>query len=350
MNATPNILKSPMNPALATALSAGASALTFLILGSIFLLLLKRSPFELWPEMAKGSFGDWYSLSETLTRAAPILLCALAVAIPARMGLLSVGAEGQFYAGAWLGTGFVLGLGDNSGWISLIAMLLFGCLGGAIWAAGPGFLRARFGVNETLSTLVLNYVSALLVSFVVYGAWKDPNNMGWPATKEFAEGLRLPTYFDSRLHAGLWIGIILAIGFHIMLSRSRWGLSLRILKSNPRMSLPAGIGYQAQVVITLAIGGALAGLAGICEVAGIHGRLQSGIALDFGLSGFVVAWLARQNCIAIIPLAIIMGGLSSMSDALQLFAELPKSISTVFQAILFISVLLVDGIRRRRVQ
>jgi simple sugar transport system permease protein len=116
------------------------------------------------------------------------------------------------------------------------------------------------------------------------------------------------------------------------------------------MSLPAGIGYQAQVVITLAIGGALAGLAGICEVAGIHGRLQSGIALDFGLSGFVVAWLARQNCIAIIPLAIIMGGLSSMSDALQLFAELPKSISTVFQAILFISVLWVDGIRRRRVQ
>jgi ABC-type uncharacterized transport system permease subunit len=325
------------------------TALLFLALCAGFFLLLGKHPLELLWQVALGAFGDKYSTTETLVKTTPILFCALAAAVPARLGLLSVGQSGQFYLGAFVGTFFVLHFpAAVPAYLGLPSMLLFAGLGGAAWGVVPGFLRARVGVNETLTTLLFNYVGALLVDWAVYGPWRDPNNLGWPATAPFPAGAIFPGYFGSRLHAGLFIAIALAVGLHILLTRTRWGLMLRIMKSNRKVAEGAGMRYGLHVVAVMAIGGALAGLAGICETSAIQGRLQSGVAANYGITGFLVAWMAGQHLIRILPLALVMGAILSASDALQLFAELPSAIAVVMQAMLFLSVLGVAGWRKRK--
>jgi ABC-type uncharacterized transport system permease subunit len=329
-------------------LTAVSATLAFFLSSALFFALLGRSPFPLIGELLKGAFGSWYGISETLVKSSPILLCALATALPARMGLLTVGSSGQFYLGAWMGTGLLLSMGTASGFGLFLAVFAAACCGGALWSLIPGFLKARLEVNETLATLLLNYVAALLVDWVVYGSWRDPANLGWPATKSFPDDVKLPVLIPgSRLHAGLLVAIAIAVILHIVLTKSRWGLSLRILKSNRALGVGTGLPWAANVALVMGIGGAIAGLAGMIEATMIHGRLQSGIALNFGLTGFLVAWMSGQHMLRVIPLAVVMGALMSASDALQLYAQLPESTAIVLQALLFCSVLVTGGLLAR---
>jgi len=329
-------------------LSAALSTLAFFLASSAFFALLGRSPLPLLGELLEGAFGSWYGFTETLVKSSPILLCALATALPARMGLLTVGSAGQFYLGAWCGTAVMLGAGGLSGFALAITVFGAACLGGAIWSLVPGFLKAKIEVNETLATLLLNYVASLLVDWVVYGPWRDPANLGWPATKSFPDDVKLPILVaGTRLHAGLILAVLLAVVLHVVLTKSRWGLSLRILKSNRALGVGTGLPWAANVAIVMGLGGAIAGLAGIVEATMIHGRLQSGIALNFGLTGFLVAWMSGQHMLRVIPLAIVMGALMSASDALQLYAQLPEATAIVLQALLFCSVLVTGGLLSR---
>lgn len=321
---------------------------TFVAAALMFFFINGREPFSLFREMIMGAFGDTYSFSETLVKTAPILLTALAVALPARLGLISVGAEGQLYLGALLGTGAVLAAVDQPGWLLMPLMLTGAMAGGALWGVIPGLLKTRLGVNETISTLLLNYVGVLLVSFVVHGPWKNPDSLGWPATIEFPEGAILPQFFNTRVHMGLVFGLIAAIVLHILVTRSRWGLGLRISRSNPRVAATAGISYERNVLIVMAAGGLLAGLAGIAEASVIQNRLQDGLASGYGMTGFLVAWLAGQNFLRIIPLSLLMGGLLASADSLQLYAQLPEASADILQALLFIIVLAVAGLWSRR--
>jgi simple sugar transport system permease protein len=320
----------------------------FILVTMAFFAINGRAPLNLFIEMVKGGFGDGYSFSETLVKTSPILLTALAIALPARLGLISVGAEGQLYLGALFGTGAVLLAFDQPGWLLMPLMLAGAMLGGALWGAIPGLMKTRLGVNETISTLLLNYVGILLVSFVVHGPWKNPNSLGWPATVEFPEGAILPQFFDTRAHMGLIFGIVAAVILHILVTHSRWGLSLQVSRSNPRVGATAGISYEKNVLIVMAIGGLLAGLAGIAEASVIQNRLQDGLATGYGLTGFLVAWLAGQHFLRIIPLSILMGGLMASADSLQLYAQLPKASADILQALLFIIVLAIGGLWYRR--
>lgn len=320
----------------------------FVLVTMAFFAINGRAPLNLFIEMVKGGFGDGYSFSETLVKTSPILLTALAIALPARLGLISVGAEGQLYLGALFGTGAVLLAFDQPGWLLMPLMLAGAMLGGALWGAIPGLMKTRLGVNETISTLLLNYVGILLVSFVVHGPWKNPDSLGWPATVEFPEGAILPQFFDTRVHMGLIFGIVAAVILHVLVTHSRWGLSLQVSRSNPRVGATAGISYEKNVLIVMAIGGLLAGLAGIAEASVIQNRLQDGLATGYGLTGFLVAWLAGQHFLRIIPLSILMGGLMASADSLQLYAQLPKASADILQALLFIIVLAVGGLWYRR--
>ena len=317
----------------------GLIILTFIIFTMAFFAFNGKEPLNLFIQMVLGAFGDSYSVSETLVKTAPIMLTALAAALPARLGLISVGAEGQLYVGALFGTGVVL-LAFNLPWWLLMPLMLIGAMiGGALWGAIPGILKTRLGVNETISTLLLNYVGILLVSFVVYGPWKNPQSFGWPATVEFPSGAILPTFFDTRVHIGLIFGIIAAITLHLLITKSRWGLGLQISRSNPRVAATAGISFERNVLIVMGVAGMLAGLAGIAEASVIQNRLQEGLAVGYGMTGFLVAWLAGQSFIRIIPISILMGGMMASADSLQLFAQLPAASANILQALLFIIVL-----------
>jgi len=324
-----------------------SAALLFLALASLFFLVLGRAPLPLFLALWEGSFGSGFALSETLVKASPVLLCALATALPAALGLISVGAEGQLCMGAVAGTAFVLVAGDRLGLATLPVMLLAGAGGGAAYAALAGVLRARLRVNETISTLLLNYLSPLLIEYLVYGPWKDPGSVGWPATVSFPDAARPSTYFDTRLHAGLLIGVALVGIFHVLSTRTRFGLCLGLLRDSPVLAERAGLSFRAWVLSILLLGGAAAGIAGIVEVSVIEGRLQSGAGAGAGYAGFLVAFLARGRPLRLLPLTLLVSGLGAAGDNLQLGADLPSAVVHVLQGLLFAAALIAE--RRRPV-
>lgn len=331
-------------------LTQGATAFVlFIALASLFFLAIGAHPWAMLSEIVRSAWGTGYAMGETLLRATPILLCALATIVPARAGLISVGAEGQLYFGALAGTGWLLATGGapSSAWL-LPATLLAGAIGGAVWAAVPALLRAVANVNETISTLLLNYVAALLVTWLVYGPWKNPASQGWPATIEFPEASRLPLLFDSRVHAGLFLALALALVLHVLLTRSRWGLEFDVMRSNPRAALLAGYGQRRRLVLAMLVGGLLAGLAGIAETSSVQGRLQADLSNGAGLSGFLVAWLSRNSALRAIAYAFIVAGLLAAGDGLQMNANIPSSATLVVQGLLFVSMLLAGGLRQWR--
>ncbi|WP_416897103.1 MAG: ABC transporter permease [Minwuia sp.] len=316
----------------------------FILVAMAFFAFIGEPPVGTLLAMVEYAVGDAYSLSESLVKTTPILLCALAAIVPARLGLISVGAEGQLYFGALIGTALVLAVVPGGGWMMLPLVLLAGAAGGAAWGWLPGILRARLSVNETISTLLLNYIAVLLVSAAVYGPWKDPGNLGWPATIAFPDWAVAPQLFGTRVHAGLLIGVAAAVMLQLLFSYSRWGQALEVLKGNPRVGRMVGLDYQRQAILVMALGGAMAGLAGITETGAIQGRLQPGISVGYGLTGFLVAWLAGHNALLAVPISFMIGGLIAAGDTLQLFNKVPAASATVLQGLLFATALAVPGL------
>lgn len=330
-----------------TLLAIAASAACFVAVASVFFLAIGHSPLPMLANMAVYAFGDLYSLSETLVKATPVLMCALAIIVPARLGLVSVGADGQLYFGALLGTAVMLAGADAPGLWLLLATLLAAAAGGALWGMAAGELKSRLGIHETISTLLLNFIALLLVNHFVYGAWRDPANLGWPSTIPFPDEAKLPSLFSTRVHAGLILAVIGAVAGHIWLVRSRKGVELDVLRENRKVGEMAGLHYARNVLLTMGIGGAIAGLAGICEAAAIQGRLQPGLSAGYGLTGFLVAWLSGRNFLWAVPISILIGGLGTAGDALQLFAKIPAASAVILQGLLFATALGIAAAVRR---
>jgi simple sugar transport system permease protein len=328
--------------------AALGGAAAFLIAAAIFLAAIGQPPLTTLGQMAIYAFGDSYSLSESLVKATPILLCALAVILPARLGLITVGGEGQLYFGALTGTAVVVAFSNGAMWLLLPAMLAAGAIGGAAWSGVAGWLRARCNVNETISTLLMNYIAVLLVNYAIYGAWKDPASMGWPASIAFPPAATVPNILGTRVHLGLVFGVVAALVLHVGVTYTRWGIALRVLSGNRKVGTMAGFSFVRQTLLVMAIGGALAGLAGICETSAIQGRLQSGLSVGYGLTGFLVAWLSGQHFLRAVPIAILIGGLIAAGDALQLYSKIPSASATILQGLLFVAALGASGIAGRR--
>ena len=324
-----------------------ATAVLFVVLATGFFMSIGQPPLETLWSLVIFSVGDLYSFSEALAKTAPILLCALAAAVPGRLGLISVGAEGQLHLGAIAGTAVVLVAPDLAMPVMIPAIILAAAIGGGVYGYVPGLLRARLGVNETISTLVLNYIAVLFVSALVYGPWRDPASQGWPSTMTFPEAAVFPALPGTRIHLGLLLGILSAIGLHFFFTYGRRAIQIRILAGNRKVGETFGLSFGTWTIILMALGGGLAGLAGIAEVSAIQGRLQPNISLGYGLTGFLVAWLARHQPLAILPLSLMVGCIVAASDALQLFAKIPAASAVVLQGLLFVSALAAPGLLAR---
>nr|WP_281351189.1 ABC transporter permease [Devosia marina] len=308
---------------------------------------LGQPPLQTLAALVQFAVGDSYSLSQTLAKTGPILLCALAAAVPGRLGLISVGAEGQLHAGAIAGTAIVLLAPTWPAPVLLPLMLLCAAAGGALYGYVPGLLRARLDVNETIVTLLMNYVSVLLVAALVFGPWRDPASQGWPATMQFPPAAVLPALPGSRIHLGLLLGVIAALALHVYFNHSRWADKVRILAGNRKVGETFGLSFGFWVIVLMSVGGALAGLAGISEVSAIQGRLQQSISLGYGLTGFLVSWLSRHQPLIILPVSLCVGGLVAGSDALQMFAKVPAASAVILQGLLFAAALAVPGLLAR---
>jgi ABC-type uncharacterized transport system permease subunit len=317
----------------------GAFLLALAVL-SLSLALLGRSPYTTLLFMFDSAFGSWYGLSETLLRAIPVLLCAMAAAIPAEGGQINIGGEGQFHLGA---LGAVLAAmfwsGGNSA-LSITMMVLAALACGAAWGAIPGALKAFIGINEALVSLFLNYVAIYLLQYLVHGPLRDPLSLGWPMSQSLPNSLLLAPLAGSRLHSGIFIVLVLALLLIAFVRFTRWGTELRAVGLNARTSATVGIPVPWYIFGSMLVGGMLAGLAGYYEIAAVQHRLRADISLGFGYSGFLVAWMCRGHMMLILPVTILVAGLIASSESLQISTGLPAASADVVQGFLLLFVVL----------
>lgn len=296
-----------------------------------------KDPIVSYAELFRATLGSWYGFSEVLVAMTPMLITALAVALPSRIGLINVGVEGQLYMGAGAATWAALTFGAAPVWILLPLMALAGMLGGSLWAFLPGLLRATGRVNETITTLLLNSVAPKLVAFFVFGFWHSP--MDTNKTPNFVDAARLPSFFGTRVDLGLPIGVVLLVAFWLLMKRTRWGLEIRAIGGNPEASLRNGIPVKAYLVGVLCLGGALGGLAGMAQVSGYYGVLLTGFSRGVGYLGFLISWLSFGDPLGILLTSFLVAVIMTGGSMLQLTTALPYAVINILLAVALFVVL-----------
>ncbi len=322
-------------------------ALAFLA-GGIVLFVAGIDPWEAYRAMAVGAFGSLYGASETLVKATPILLAGLGVALALRMRLWNIGAEGQLYLGAVGAAGVALSNPDLPASLLQPLMLAAAFGAGAAWGLIPALLRAYAGVNEIITTLMLNYIAILWVDYLVYGPWKDPHGLGFPFTAPFAPAAQLPHLPGSRIHLGLALGFLATALLAVLLWRTRWGYEIRIIGLNPSAARYAGMNIPRIMLLVMAVSGGLAGLAGLSEVAGIQGQLKHGLSPGYGYTAIIVAWLARLNPWGVVVVSILLGGVLVGGDMLQITMQLPVAVAYMLQGLILFAMLSLEFLTTHR--
>jgi simple sugar transport system permease protein len=307
---------------------------------SLFLLTLGRSPVDFVSYVWRGGFGTAFSLQNTLQRSAPLILTALAVAIPARIGLIMIGGDGGLVLGGFAAAAVATPLvGVLPPLPTLAVMFVVGTSVGAAWVGLAGYLRYARGVNETIASLLLTYVGVAIMNFFVEGALRDISNPNKPSTKPLGEAYMVGKIPGTEVHWGFAVGIALAILLHLLMTRTTFGFAARITGGNFRAALAQGLPVGKIILACTMIAGACAGIAGFYEVAAIQGRANASLAAGYGFTGILVSFLARHNPLAIVPVAILFGGLVASGGLIQRRMELPDATVLVLQGLIFIVLL-----------
>ncbi len=314
-----------------------AALVTAMVLFGIVLLLVGKDPIQAYIDIYKNTLGSRYAISEVLVKTIPLLLCALAVLLPARLGLVNVGGEGQLYMGAWLATWGALTFGDLPQPLGVPIVLILGFIGGGLWAAIPAFLRAKGWLNEVISTLLLNYVAIQIINYFVYGAWRDPESANFPQTVKFADGYRIPQLWGTRIHLTLLVGLAAALLIFLLLRYTRWGYAMRAIGGNAEASNRHGFPIAQYLIVSMFIAGGLAGIAGVGEIMAIQGRLRPGFSPGYGYIGFLISWLAGHSPFGAIVMAFLLAIIALGGDTLQITQSVPFSTVNILMAsILFV--------------
>ena len=301
-----------------------------LLLFGLILLILGKDPIQSYRDIFSATFGSAYGFSEVIVGMTPILITALAVALPSRAGLINVGGEGQLYMGACLATWGAIAFDHLPSWALLPLMLLLGMLGGALWAFIPGYLKSLGLVNETITTLLLNSVAPKIVAFFVFGFWHSP--MDTNKTPNFVDAARLPTFFDSRIDLSFFIALALLAVFWYVMKYSRWGLEIRAIGGNPQAAKRNGIPLNRYWVIIMCIGGAIAGLAGVSQVSGYFGVLLVNFSRGLGFMGFLISWMSFRDPFAILVTSFVVSIIFTGGNMLQLTSGVPYAVINILLA------------------
>ncbi|MEA3215597.1 MAG: ral nucleoside transport system permease protein [Acidimicrobiia bacterium] len=316
---------------------------TLAILGALvifgaFMAMKGVDPLQAYREMWHSTFTDSGSWGGIAVRAAPVALTALAVAVPARAGLINVGGEGQLVLGGVAAAGVYLAAGDHlPGSMILVLMLLAAAVAGAVWAALAAVMRLAFGINEAVTTLLSNYIALDIMLYLIYSRWKDPQGSGQPATRSLPVDARLPLLGHTRVHVGVLIAVAAAVLVSLALSRTAWGFRLRVVGGNPEAARRAGLRVGLLLVTAMAVGGALAGLGGAVHLAGAEFKLRQGFGVSYGYIGFLASWLARHKPIRVALAAGVLSAIAVAGDSLQIDAGLPAASVNILMALVLLA-------------
>jgi simple sugar transport system permease protein len=313
--------------------------LVSLLLFAVFISFTDTNPLEVFYSIYRGAFGSWFSWQNTLVRAAPLMLTALCTALPARIGLIVIGGEGAMVVGGLCATLVGIFLNGAAPVLVITAMVIAGMTAGGLWIALVGALKYFRGVNETISSLLLNYVAIAILNFLVVGPLRDPATLNKPSSYPIGDANMLGMIGDSSIHWGLIFGLVACLLMWFLMRRTVFGFSVDITGGNVRAAQISGLPVGRLIVITCFLGGAAAGLAGMLEIAAVQGRANTSLNAGYGYAGILVAFLARHNPLAIIPVAILLGGIRASSGLLQRSHELPDATALVLQGIIFVVIL-----------
>jgi ABC-type uncharacterized transport system permease subunit len=317
----------------------GALIVSLLLFGG-FVAFAGVNPLDVYDNMILGSFGSWFSVQNTLTRASPLVLTALCTALPAQAGLMVIGGEGAFVIGglAAIAAGLPLASVAPPALVQL-GMAAVGMAAGAAWIAFAGAMRHWRGVNETISTLLLTYVGIAILNHVVEGVMRDPASLNKPATHALPDADMIGSIPGMDVHWGLVYGLAFCVIAYILFFHTTFGFAARMVGGNPRAARLAGLPVGRIIMIVTALAGAAGGLAGMVEVAAVQFRASASIAAGYGYTGILVAFIARQNPLAVIPVAILFGGINASGGLLQRRLDLPDASVLVLQGIIFVVIL-----------
>lgn len=316
------------------------------VLFGLFVALSGHNPLDVYEQMYRGAFGTWFSLQNSLQRAAPLMLTGLCTALPARLGLVVIGGEGAVYVGGVAAAAVASSLlAGASPYVVLGAMAIASMLFGALWIGAAGALRAKRGVNETISSLLLSYIGIALCNHLIEGPLRDPQSLNKPSTLHIGDANMLGTLPGLDVHYGLLYGVVACLLAWLLMDHSVFGFAARIVGGNPRAARLSGLAVPKLLISVCALAGAAAGLAGMLEVAAVHGKANASLVAGYGYTGILVAFLARHSPLAIMPVALVLGGISASGGLLQRSFGLPDATVSVLQGILFVVILASESYR-----
>jgi simple sugar transport system permease protein len=319
------------------------AALAAAAVAALVIRAVGASPMATFATILTGPFQDLFGVTEILVRVVPLTLVGLGIAIAFRSGIINIGAEGQMVMGILAATATALALPHWPKAALLPLVLLAGALGGGLWASVAGFLRARLGVNEILSTVMLNYIAAQFYTFLLRGPMIDPGELetgsGTPQSMRLPEAAFLNRLMPgTRLHAGLILALVLAAGVYVLLWHTTWGFRLRAAGAEAKAARYAGIRVEGSLMAAMVLSGAFAGLAGAVEVCGVHHRAIENISAGYGFSGIVVALFGALHPAGIVPAAAFFGLLLVGADMTQRSAGVPANMILVLEGVIILSI------------
>lgn len=315
-----------------------------LLLFGLFCLTQGANPLEVYGAIYRAAFGSWYSFQNTLVRAAPLMLAALCTALPGRLGYVVIGNEGALVIGGLAAVATGLAVHAAPPWIVLTAMALAGMAGGGLWIAAVGALKYYRGVNETISSLLMNYIAIALLNFLVNGPMKDPSSLNKPSSFPIADENMLSSIANSNVHWGLVYGVVACLIAWFLMERTTFGFKAKVIGGNIRAARIAGLAVGKISLLTCFLGGAAAGLAGMVEVAAVHGRANESLNAFYGYSSILVAFVARYHGLATILVSLLLGGILASGGILQRTFHLPDSTILLFQGMIFLVILYSDSL------
>ncbi len=311
------------------------AALAALLIGAILIAALGGDPIVGYRALVNGAFGSTNAIADTLVRATPLLFVGVGICIAFRSGVINIGGEGQFILGALAATVLTLNMDGFPGWVIILAATIAGFLGGALWGAIPGYLKAKFNVNEILSTVMMNVIAVQFMNYLLSGPLIDPvqieRGTRLPETARFTAAADLPRLVPTRLHLGAALAVILAFVVWILLWRTSIGYRIRAVGLNPHAARYAGISVSKYAMLSLTLSGALAGVGGAIQVLGLHHRMfTDGSAAGFtgsaGFNGIVTALFGGLHPIGTIPASILFGGLLVGANHMQRAVQVPSAL------------------------
>lgn len=321
---------SPVQKLLHAVIRYASTILLALALFGIILLIIGKDPLLSYRELFRATFGTANGFFEVIVSMIPILLTALAVALPSRIGMINVGAEGQLYMGAIFATFVALSFDHLPAIVLLPLMVVFGILGGAAWALIPAYFKSIGLVNETITSLILNSIAPKIAGLLVFGFWHSPRETNM--TPNFVQAARLPTFFGSRIHLGFVFGLVLLAVFWFVMKKTRWGLEMRTVGGNVEAARRNGIPVPTYMIVVFCIGGGIAGLAGMAQVSGFYGLLIPNFSPGYGYMGFLISWLAGGDPLGILLMAFLVSIIMTGGTLLQISVGLPYAVINLLLA------------------